>query len=256
MKRLLLSTLFLLPGAMALAGVPAHAQNGASVAEQYLFHAANMERVQRGLPPLRWDDALYRAAHLHAVEMARRESISHQYPGEPDVGDRARQQGAHFDVVAENVAEASTAVRIHDAWMHSPEHRANLLDGDVDSISISVVRRAGQLYAVEDFDHSVANLSYVAQERAVADSLGRLGGVTVVPSAEEARRTCEMSTGYAGPRRPYFVMRYTTGEISDVPDQLKSRIASGRYREAEVGACAAQRTDSFTAYNIAVLLYP
>ena len=243
------------PGLFAFLGLHAAAQKNTSVAEQYLFHAANAERVRRGLPLLRWDDNLYRAAHLHAIEMAKRESISHQYPGEPDVGDRAQQQGARFSVVAENVAEAPTSIDVHDAWMHSAEHRANLLDGEVDSIAISVVRRSGQLYAVEDFDRSVANLSFAAQELAVMDRLSRLGGVTILPPSEDARRTCRMETGYAGLRRPLFVMRYTTGELDVLPQALTNKIESGRFREAQVGACPASDTASFSAFDIAVLLY-
>lgn len=249
-------TLCLLASVLAFRCLPAAAQRPASVAEQYLFAAANAERAQRGLPPLRWDGALYRAAESHAVAMAERASISHQYPGERDLGARARLQGARFSVVAENVAEAPTAVRIHDAWMHSPEHRANLLDSSVDSVGISVLRRGDELYAVEDFDRSVANLSFDAQERTVADLLSRLAPVTVLPSTEEAQRTCEMDTGYAGARRPWFVMRYTTGDIGELPDVLKSRLATGKYHEAMVGACPARGTQSFSAFNIAVLLYP
>jgi hypothetical protein len=240
---------------LLVAGPRAGAQRMASVAEQYLFSMANAERAQRGLPLLHWDAALARGAELHAEEMARRRSISHQYPGEPDLGERARRQGARFSVVAENVAEAPTAIEIHDAWMHSPEHRANLLDSSVNSVGISVVRRGDELYAVEDFDRSVANLSFAAQERAVDELLGRWP-VTVLPSSEDARRTCEMDTGYAGARRPWFVMRYTTGDIGDLPDTLKTHLATGKYHEAVVGACPAQGTRSFSAFNIAVLLYP
>jgi uncharacterized protein YkwD len=35
--------------------------------------------------------------------------------------------------------------------MKSPQHRANILDGDMDSTGIGVVKRNGQLFAVEDF---------------------------------------------------------------------------------------------------------
>jgi hypothetical protein len=109
---------------------------------------------------------------------------------------------------------------------------------------------------VEDFDRSVANLSFDAQERAVADLLTRMAPVTVLPSNEDAYRTCEMDTGYAGARRPWFVMRYTTGDIRELPDTLKTHLATGKYHEAMVGACAARGTQSFSAFNIAVLLYP
>jgi hypothetical protein len=226
-----------------------------TVAEQFLFNAANAERVRRGLPALEWDETLYRAAQQHAGEMAARESISHQYPGEADLAERGRLAGARFTVIAENVGEAWSAPVLHDAWMESPDHRANLLDRRVTAIGISVYRRGERLYAVEDFDRSVANLSFAAQERAVDELLGRWP-VTVLPSSEDARRTCEMDTGYAGARRPWFVMRYTTGDIGDLPDTLKTHLATGKYHEAVVGACPAQGTRSFSAFNIAVLLYP
>ncbi len=131
--------------------LPARAQ-AVSVAEQYLFQAANAERASRGLPTLRWDTGLYHAAQGHCWQMAQRESISHQYPGEPELASRGKNAGARFSMIAENVAEAQTAVRIHDAWMNSPGHRANLLDPHLDAVGISVRSRNGQLYAVQDFE--------------------------------------------------------------------------------------------------------
>ena len=132
-----------------------------SVSEQYLFSAANAERVQRGLPELRWDDALYRAAERHAQEMAaRREYFASVCRESRSLAMRGKAAGAKFSVMAENVAEASTAVVIHDAWMNSPGHRANLLDPQVNAVGISVVRRDGQLYAVQDFERTVVALSF------------------------------------------------------------------------------------------------
>jgi hypothetical protein len=227
-----------------------------SVAEQYLFQMANAERAQRGLGALHWDAALYRAAVLHAQEMAARQSISHQYPGEPELAQRGKAAGARFSLIAENVAEAETAVRIHDAWMNSPGHRANLLDPHVDGVGISVLRRNGQLYAVQDFDRTVETLSLEAQEQTVAQLLAATGRVEVSPASEDARRTCGLSTGYAGARQPTFVMRYTSGDLARLPDTLKAKIATGQYREAVVGACATTDNQPFSTFSIAVLLYP
>jgi hypothetical protein len=229
---------------------------GPSVAEQYLFQAANAERAQRGLPTLRWDASLYRAAHGHAQQMAARESISHQYPGEPELADRGKTAGAKFSVIAENVAEAQTAVRIHDAWMNSPGHRENLLDPRVDAVGISVLQRGGQLYAVQDFERSVATLSLEAQEQAVAQLVAAAGPVAILPNSDDARRTCALETGYAGARQPWFVMRYTSGDLAQIPDVLKTKIATGKFREAVVGACPAAGNQPFSSYSIAVLLYP
>ena len=241
----------------ALATGSAAAQGSTrSVAEQYLFQAANAERTQRGLPELRWDDALYRAATNHAIEMARRQSISHRYPEEAELSVRGQQAGAHFSVIAENVAEAPTAVRIHSAWMDSPGHRENLLDPRLDSIAISVIRRDGQLYAVQDFERSVADLSYTDQENAVAALLNAVAPLQMAPDSTDARRTCAMETGYAGSRRPTVVFRYTAGDLERLPEALSAKAASGKYHEAAVGACALPNTGTFSAYKIAVLLYP
>jgi hypothetical protein len=227
-----------------------------TVAEQYLFQAANAERIQRGMKPLRWDADLFHAADGHAREMASRASISHQYPGEADLSTRGREAGAKFNVISENVAEAPDAVLIHDAWMHSAGHRANLLDPRVDSVGIGVISRNGELYAVEDFDRSYVNLSLQQQEDIVADLVQSTATIELLPSSETARRTCAMQTGYAGDRVPRFVMRYTAAELTSLPDALKDKLASGKFRQAQVGACTASGTNNFSAYSIAVMLFP
>ncbi len=251
--------------AVTLAGRPLLAQQPASspssfpasIAEQYLFAAANSERTQRGIAPLRWDSALYRAATVHCEQMAARQSISHQYAGEPELATRAQAAGASFSRIAENVAEAPTPIRIHDAWMHSEGHRENLLDSAVDAVGISVLRRNGQLYAVEDFGRSVVILSFDEQEQSVAQLLTAANPVQrVMAGTDEARRTCALETGYAGARRPLFVMRFTAGELKRLPDVLRDKLANGHYREAAVGACSSRESGPFTAYSIAVLLYP
>lgn len=232
------------------------AQMSGSVAEQYLFAQVNAERAQRGLPELQWDAALYRAAQTHAREMAARASISHQYPGEPELAVRGRQAGARFSIIAENVAEAPTAVRIHDAWMNSPGHRANILQPKLDSVGISVVQRDGQLYAVQDFGRSVDRLSFDEQESTVAKLLTEAAPVNILPTSDEARQTCSMKTGYAGQRQPWFVMRFTAGDLDHLPEALKTNLATGRYHQAMVGACAPPSGQNFSSFNIAVLLYP
>ena len=237
-------------------GIPAaEGQGPNSVAEQYLFQAANGERAQLGLPPLVWDQTLYQAAMGHAREMAARQSISHQYAGEADLAERAQRAGVRFSVVAENVAEAPTAVVVHDAWMHSPDHRRNLLDERVDRVAIAVLMRRGELYAVEDFDRGVEPLSFDVQERQVAGLIANTAGLSITVDDPAARRTCAMDTGYAGDRRPWFVMRFSAGELTALPEALKSRLASGRFHEASVGACSS-RAAPFTSYTIAVLLFP
>ena len=168
---------------------------------------------------------------------------------------RGKLAGARFSTIAENVAMAPTAVRIQDAWMNSEGHRENLLSPAVDSVAIRVLSHNGELYAVEDFDRSVAAMSFSEQEQRVGSLLHTVASVDVVPASQDARRTCAMETGYVGPQ-PLFVMRYTAGDLTRLPEQLTSRLATGQYHAAEIGACQNDPQQDFTTFKIAVLLFP
>jgi hypothetical protein len=235
-----------------LLSLGSQAQN---VSEQYLLAAANQERAAHGLGPVRLDEHLSLAARLHAYQMADRRTISHQFEGEPDLAARASDAGAHFSLITENVAEASNSAKIHELWMASDGHRANLLDSGVDTVGIAVVQRRGQLYAVEDFAHSVAQLSIAQQEGQVARLLAA-AGIRMTDETADARQTCTMSTGFVGSRQPGFVMRYSSSNLDRLPDQLMSRLQSGQYREAAVGACVTGKQTPFSGYNVAVMLFP
>jgi hypothetical protein len=240
----------------ALVALPLFGQgSGATVAERFLLSAANQDRASHQLPPLRLDEHLSLAARLHAYEMAKRGTISHQFDGEQDLATRAADSGAHFSLVTENVAEAPNSADIHDLWMHSAGHRANLLDPNVDAVGIAVVWSRGEFYAVEDFAHVIQKLTLAEQEVEVSQMLGQMG-LAVAPPSEDARQTCQLSSGYAGARKPWFVMRYTSSDLHRLPEELKTRIASGKYREAAVGACVPERQSPFTSYSLAVLLFP
>ena len=128
-----------------------HAQTGASAAEQELFVSANRARQTQGLPALRWNDALAAAARGHAGLMAQRGSAAHGFAGEPSLASRATQAGARFVWLSENVALGPQVEAIEAEFFRSPNHRANILDSDMDSIGVGVVERGGEFFAVEDF---------------------------------------------------------------------------------------------------------
>jgi uncharacterized protein YkwD len=127
------------------------AQSESTNPERELLHAVNQERRTRGLPLLKSDEALTNAARKHAELMAQQGTVAHQLQGEPSLPVRARAAGAHFTWLSENVDEGPNAAAIHQSFMKSPQHRANLLDTDMDSAGIGVAERKGQLFVVEDF---------------------------------------------------------------------------------------------------------
>ena len=232
----------------------ASAAGPSSPAEQLIFVLANQERQKRGIAPLAWDANLAAAARMHAMRMAKANTISHQLAGEADLGARAMQSGAHFSVVAENVAMAPSAAMIHDEWMHSPGHRANLLDPRLDALGVAVVQQGGELFAVQDFSRRVQVMNYAQQEQQV-EGLLAARGMAVLQDSADARKSCAMADGYAGNRRPLFTMHYTTTNLSLLPDALASKLRSEQHHQVAVGACASDRGGDFSYYNIAVLVY-
>jgi uncharacterized protein YkwD len=256
-----------LPAQRTMSGLAAGAAPGADAqignsqalrnkAEQ-LFEMANQVRAARGLSALQWDPALAAAALYHCSRMAAEGPISHQYAGEPDLGERAGQAGAHFSLLEENVADGEQPAQIHDAWMHSQGHRDNLLNPAVDRLGVAVVARGNRLYAVEDFSRGVQVLS-MDQVEAKVSSMVAQAGVSAHANSVGARLACAQDHGLPvslDNRRPEFIMRWQDAELSHLPGALLDRISTGKYREAAVGSCPSQSSEqTFTVYRVAVLL--
>jgi uncharacterized protein YkwD len=223
-----------------------------------IFALANQARAQEGVGRLDWDPALADAALQHCLRMAAEGPISHQYNGEPDLSTRTAQAGAHYSVIEENVAMGPSADAIHEEWMHSPGHRANLLSPDVDRVGVAVVAARGELYAVADYSRAVEQLSAPQVEAKVA-ALLRTSGVAILRDPSVARTACATDEGMPrseGGPMARFVMRWQDADLTQLPQALAERLASGKYRQAAVGSCPAQVAGgSFTAYRVAVLLY-
>ena len=233
--------------------------NGPNVAEQLLLNEANQDRVAHNLQALKRDTMLSQAALFHAFQMAEHADISHGFPGEPDLSQRGASAGVHFSLITENVAEAQDPTIIHDLWMHSSGHRANLLDPAVNVVGIAVVTRNQEIFAVEDFASTVDSLSLDDQELTVAALLNTTGlaiGNSDSQSVANARLTCTMASGYAGLRQPWYIMRYTASRLDHLPSQIKDRLNTGKYHQAVIGACPRSDSGAFSSYSIAILLYP
>jgi hypothetical protein len=222
--------------------------------EHVLFQSANRERAARGLSPLKWNAQLAEAARRHAVLLAQRNALSHQFPGEPDLASRAAREGARFSSIAENVALGPSARSLHEQWMKSPPHRANLLDPQMNSVGIAIAQRGETLFAVEDFSESVGDLSVLEQEKVVQRQL-QSRGLRILDYTTDARRSCVLDKGYAGDHRPSFVLHYATPSLDTLPEMLVKRIEGGRYQGAAVGACPSDAKFGFSSYRVAVLLY-
>jgi uncharacterized protein YkwD len=129
----------------------AQAQTSATTGEHELFLSVNRARSAQSLPPLKWNEDLALAARKHAAIMAQHGAAQHGFPGEPALATRVTQAGVKFSWVSENVCAGAGTVAIETQFSKSPNHLANILDTDMDSVGIGVVERNGQSFAVEDF---------------------------------------------------------------------------------------------------------
>jgi uncharacterized protein YkwD len=224
-----------------------------SASEQALFDDANRERSKEDLPPLKWNALLASAARHHAEIMAQHSAISHQFPGEPALVQRIAAVGARFSTVAENIAAGQDVGDIHYGWMHSPGHRANILDPKLTALGVAVVEARGRLFAVQDFSLAVPELNFDEQERQVS-ALLKENGIAVANQTQDARKECA-NQGVPAGNRTIAIIRFEAPDLSKLPEGLERKIHNQAFHRAEVGACAPMKESAFPVYRIAVMLF-
>lgn len=124
-----------------------------------MLAAVNAQRKAAGQPALAPDPRLDEAAQKHAEDMLARVYYSHDTPEGKHTRDRVGAAGYEADTIGENIAAGHTDVEeVMDAWLHSPGHRRNLLDGRFTSLGIGVAvgnyEHRYQVLWVQDFASS------------------------------------------------------------------------------------------------------
>jgi hypothetical protein len=238
------------------AALMVQAQRAASAGPlpQQIFALTNQDRAVQGLPALQWSAALTRCAEAHAEIMAQEPVLSHDYPGEPGLMERASQAGVHFQTIAENIASGWSAEQINTAWMHSPSHRKNILDPRLNALGVAVVQRGGQLYAVEDFAEKAQALSIQRVEERV-QTLLREDNVDASAPAGAAEQACRIWRGLPQGTTARAVVRFETSDLSQLPGAVEQEIRGKGFTRAAVGACAPPAGEDFTTYRVAILFY-
>jgi uncharacterized protein YkwD len=134
---------------------PVKQQQGVAVLDSGVLGGLNAIRTAHGLQPLHLSARLSAAAAFHSHELAAGGYFSHDSAGGGAFWKRIERwyaPGTHGTwTVGENLlwqspdVDASQAL---DAWMRSPEHKANILSPDWREIGIAAVHveRAGGVY--------------------------------------------------------------------------------------------------------------
>ena len=140
------------PRAEAAAGAAAAAPAARANA---LVDLANEARSRAGLPPLRANSQLMRAAQTQAEQSASLGKIAHVLPGAryPRPEDRLDASGYPWQAFAENMAMGQRSMsEAIEAWMKSPGHRKNLLSATYTELGTGYATDAkGRPYYVQVF---------------------------------------------------------------------------------------------------------
>ncbi|MEW2293998.1 sigma-70 family RNA polymerase sigma factor [Streptomyces sp. NPDC006743] len=112
----------------------------------------NKERAKAGCGPLTEDPQLDAAAQGLSDDMAARDFFDHTDPDGKDPGRRITAAGYRWSAYGENIARGQqTPASVMDSWMHSPGHRANILNCSFKNIGVGVHKGSGGPWWTQDF---------------------------------------------------------------------------------------------------------
>jgi uncharacterized protein YkwD len=236
-------------------------------AERELLEKANADRARAGLPPLKMDAGLVRAARAHAAEMAAQKHISHQFSGEPSPTARiAAASDLHLERAGENVAMAGNVDQAHDALMASPPHRDTLLSPQFNVAGLGVFRQGHMLYVAQDFGLSLATYSVQQAQALVSDSVEHLRAQSKMPRLQRVNdgdvqsSACAMakadSLSGAGPAPAAYMLRYTSMKPESLPSEISKVISQRGLHTYSAGTCYS-RTQNYPhgAYWVVLVFY-
>jgi uncharacterized protein YkwD len=101
-----------------------------------IIEATNKERVKAGLAPLAANEKLTASAKLKVDDMIKLQYFEHRSPTGQNVSDLGDKVGYAYVVMGENLAlgNFANATELVTAWMNSPGHRANILNGSYEEM--------------------------------------------------------------------------------------------------------------------------
>ncbi|MGW8552053.1 CAP domain-containing protein [Streptomyces tubercidicus] len=127
------------------------APDGQSSEEAKVLSLVNQERAQAGCSPVTADGELAGLAQDFSDDMARRGFFDHTDPDGDTPWDRAREAGVD-GLGGENIARGQAdAEAVMDSWMHSPGHRANILNCEYKTLGVGAHVGAGGPWWTQDF---------------------------------------------------------------------------------------------------------
>lgn len=197
-----------------------------------VIEETNKQRELNNQKPLHTNNKLNLAAQAKLDDMFKQQYFEHESPDGKRPADVIKAAGYEFIVVGENLALGNyknDAILV-EAWMNSPGHRANILDGKFDEIGVAVGKAMYEgkevWMAVQEFGTPLSNcpspsLNLKAQINANRDSIAKL-------EAELATEKEKIDSGYYKSREEYntAVDRYNTkaNSLNSLIEQTKALV--------------------------------
>jgi len=104
-----------------------------------------------GVAALTASAAVASVAEAHSADMVTHGFFDHTSPTTGTPFDRLNAAAIPWTAAGENIGQASSAAVIHNLWMNSPGHRANICSTAFGTIGIGVIDNFGQLTATQVF---------------------------------------------------------------------------------------------------------
>ena len=177
-----------------------------SIQKQKIIELTNIERAKSGLSPVTENQTLSRAAEAKAANMFEENYWAHFAPSGKSPWDFMTRAGYRFAFAGENLAKNfSNSDDVVVAWMNSPSHRENIVNGKYQDIGI----------AVEDGILSGQQTTLVVQMFGTTNSLALAPTNNQKPEVEIATQQPEIT------RIPVVASLNTSSEVKTLVDPFK-----------------------------------
>ena len=177
-----------------------------SIQKQKIIELTNIERAKLGLSPVTENQTLSRAAEAKAANMFEENYWAHFAPSGKSPWDFMTRAGYRFAFAGENLAKNfSNSDDVVIAWMNSPSHRENIVNGKYQDIGI----------AVEDGILSGQQTTLVVQMFGTTNSLALAPSNNQKPEGEIVTQQPETT------RIPVVASLNTTSEAKTLVDPFK-----------------------------------
>lgn len=206
---------------LALAGaiiLPSATLKASAITPQNIVTLTNSARTTAGVPSLRANGSLAKAAQAKAEDMLREQYFAHTSPAGLTPWYWIKKMGYNYRYSAENLAVHFTqAEDVQGGWMTSPSHRANIVNPKYTDIGIGI--------ATGMFEGFQTTFVVQMFGRSQTEALAKPASVNPETN-EEAENILPAITAKVTPQAKTYRVELTASDVSAVYVQVAEKTAS------------------------------